>query len=148
MGTFATSTTVNAPVTAVWQALADIGNIYQWNPGVKASHLTTEQAEGVGACRYCDLGGRNFLDEKVVTWEPEKALTMRVMGTNMPFKTADIRFTLQPNGNSTHVTVSPIYTLKYGLVGKLMDRFFVKNTYEKGMQSLLQGLKQFVEDNS
>ena len=148
MGTFATSTTVNAPVTAVWQALADIGNIYQWNPGVKASHTTTEQAAGVGACRYCDLGGKNFLDEEVVTWEPEKALTMRVTGTNMPFKTADIRFTLQPNGNSTRVTVSPIYTLKYGLVGKLMDRFFVKNTYEKGMQSLLRGLKQFVEDSS
>ena len=148
MGTFATTTTINAPVTAVWQTLADIGTIYQWNPGVQASHLTTEQAEGIGACRTCDLGGSNYLDEQVVTWEPERALTMRITGTNMPFKTADIRFTLQPNGSGTDVTVSPIYELKYGPVGKLMDRFFVKNTYEKGMRGLLSGLKQHVEGSN
>ena len=141
MGTFATTVTINAPVTAVWETLADVGNIYQWNPGVKASHLTTDQAEGIGACRTCDLGGKNYLDEQVVTWEPEHKLTMRITGTNMPFKTADIRFTLQDNGSSTDVTVSPIYELKYGVIGQFMDLFFVKSTYEKGMIGLLKRIK-------
>lgn len=147
MGTFATSTTIAAPITAVWHALADIGNIAAWNPGVVDSYTTSEgQTEGVGATRYCDLGGSNFLDESVVTWRPEQALTMRITDTNMPFKTADIRFTLQPRNQQTEVTVSPIYELKYGLLGKLMDALFVKRTYRKGMDALLAGLKSHVEE--
>ena len=148
MTTFAVQTTIDAPVTAVWQALADIGTIYQWNPGVKASHRTSEQAEGVGACRYCDLGGKNYLEERVVAWEPEKQLTMRITGTNLPFKTADIRFTLTPVGDQTAVTVSPLYQLHYGLAGRLLDRLYVQGNYQKGMTSLLAGLKKYVEEYS
>ena len=64
MATFAVETTINTPVQEVWRVLADIGNIHRWNPGVVESHLTGDQAEGVGACRTCDLGRNNFLDEK------------------------------------------------------------------------------------
>jgi uncharacterized protein YndB with AHSA1/START domain len=145
MAAFSTETTIKAPVDDVWAALADIGNIYVWNPGVVQSHSTSETAEGMGATRYCDLGGSNFLDEEVVAWEPGEKLTMRIVGTNMPFETADIRFTLRPEGNKTVVTVSPEYTLKYGLVGRLMDRFYVRGTYEKGMGNLLHGLREYVE---
>ncbi len=145
MGTFATETTIDAPVEEVWEALADIGNIYAWNPGVIQSHSTSQETQGLGATRYCDLGGDNFLDEEVVAWQPGEQLTMRIVGTNMPFETADIRFYLRPEGDKTLVTVSPQYKLKYGPLGSLMDRFYVRGTYEKGMDSLLQGLKVHVE---
>jgi uncharacterized protein YndB with AHSA1/START domain len=145
MGTFEVQTEINAPVADVWAALADIGSIYQWNPGVKASHATSDEADGMGATRHCDLGGKNFLDEEVVLWEPERKLTMRINDTNMPFDSADIRFTLEPNGDSTTVTCSPIYKIKYGPIGSLLDRFYVSRTYEKGMEALLAGLKKYVE---
>jgi uncharacterized protein YndB with AHSA1/START domain len=145
LSSFATDIKINAPVEQVWQALADIGNIYLWNPGVVASHRTTEQTEGVGACRYCDLGGNNYLDEKVVEWEDNKRLTMRIVGTNLPFKTADIRFTLQPDHGATVVTVSPDYELRFGLLGVLLDHLYVRRTYLRGMEALLAGLKRHVE---
>lgn len=145
MGSFATETTIEASVTAVWQALSAIGEIYQWNPGVRASHTTSEQTEGEGATRFCDLGGKNYLDEAVVLWQPNEKLTMRITGTNLPFATADIRFSLQPVGEQTIVTVSPIYKLKFGVLGQLLDRVYVRNNYQNGMKSLLAGLKQFVE---
>lgn len=148
MGTFAVQTEINAPVADVWAALADIGSIYKWNPGVKASHATSDETGGMGATRHCDLGGKNFLDEVVVLWEPEHKLTMRINDTNMPFDSADIRFTLEPNGDSTTVTCSPIYKIKYGSIGSLLDRFYVSGTYEKGMNALLDGLKNYVEQQS
>ncbi|MEM7029202.1 MAG: SRPBCC family protein [Chloroflexota bacterium] len=145
MSTFEVTTTIDAPPDKVWQALADIGNIHQWNPGVVDSHVNTEQMAGVGAGRHCNLGGKNYLDETVVAWEDEKRLTMRIIGTNMPFKSADIRFTLLPQNEATEVTVSPIYELKFGILGQMMDAVFVHRTYKKGMGDLLDGLKQFVE---
>ena len=149
MSTFVVETTINAPVEKVWSALADIGAIYKWNPGVQDSHLTSEMDAGVETSRYCDLGGENYLYESVVKWEEDRALTMRIMKTNLPFKSADIRFTLKPVDGGTMVAVSPLYQIKYGFAGGILDRFYVRNTYEKGMENLLTGLKEFVEfDNS
>ena len=70
---------------------------------------------------------------------------MRITQTNLPLKNAEIRFNLAPNGEGTRVTVSPLYELKFGIVGRLLDRFYVHRTYQNGMQHLLRGLKDFIE---
>jgi uncharacterized protein YndB with AHSA1/START domain len=145
MHTFSTQTTIKAPVTEVWETLADIGSIYQWNPGVIESHTTSKPETGPGASRHCDLGGNNYLDEEVAEWQPEKKITMRITDTNLPFKSADIRFTLQANDIGTVVTVSPLYELKFGLLGRLLNQIYVENNYKSGMEKLLAGLKNFIE---
>lgn len=145
MTEFAEHITINAPQEKVWAALADIGGIHLWNPGVVGSHQTSAGAVAVGATRHCDLGGKNYLDEEVVKHDAPNAITFRIVGTNMPFKSADIRFTLQPNGAATEVTVSPIYDLKFGPLGSLLDMVMVKRTYQKGMGELLAGLKNHLE---
>ncbi len=132
-------------MAAVWRVLADIGAIHAWNPGVVRSHTTTAQLGGIGAERHCDLGGGNYLKEAVVTWEPERRLTMRIAATNLPFDAADIRFTLEARGDQTDVSVAPDYTLKFGPIGRLLDRYFVRARYQKGMRALLVGLKRHVE---
>jgi uncharacterized protein YndB with AHSA1/START domain len=55
MTSFETEIKIDAPAGKVWQVLADIGTISRWNPGVVASHVTTDQTTGVGAGRHCDL---------------------------------------------------------------------------------------------
>lgn len=143
--TFDEHITIDSPVESVWSVLADIGSIDRWNPGVKGSHRIND-VDGLGGSRHCDLGGRNYLKEDVVRWDPNTALTMRITETNMPFQEADIRFTLEPlDGGSTRVTVSPIYRLRYGWFGALLDRLMVRSTYRNGMRDLLRGLKRDVE---
>ena len=146
MNSFSQEIKIDAPISKVWETLADIGTIYQWNPGVVASHTTSAAGEGLGATRYCDLGGKNFLDEEVVAWQPNEQLTMRITNTNMPFAHANIRFYLRPEDGGTHVTVSPEYKLKYGIIGTILDKLFVEKTYSKGMALLLAGLKEHIEN--
>jgi carbon monoxide dehydrogenase subunit G len=145
MSTFETTIDIEAPIEKVWEALADIGSISKWNPGVHESYATSDETTGLGATRFCDLGGKNFVKEQVVEFETCRKLTMRVTGTNMPMEEADIHFTLVVDGGHTRVTCAPGYTLKYGPLGSLMDRFYVRGNYEKSMQSLLRGLKDHVE---
>ena len=90
MSSFSTEIKIQASVEQVWRVLADIGQIDRWNPGVVESHVLSDQPTGLGASRYCDLGGKNFLNEEVVTWEEDKRLTMRITDTNLPLQ-ADIR---------------------------------------------------------
>lgn len=127
MSEFSEVVHIDAPVSEVWRVLADIGAIHLWNPGVMSSYTTTSQARGIGASRHCELGGKNYLREDVVAWEPESRLTMRIVDTNLPFEAADIRFTLRAEDAGTVVTVSPAYTLKFGPVGKALDWMYVRS---------------------
>ena len=147
MSTFSEQIEINATPERVWEVLADTGDIARWNPGVQKSWVTSNTAEGVGASRRCELDGRNYLLEDVVEWNPQRSLPMHVTETNMPFKRADIRFTLEERGPSTVVTVSPEYMLKFGVLGAVLDCLFVRRTYTKGMQALLAGLKRQVEQS-
>ncbi|MEM9775988.1 MAG: SRPBCC family protein [Chloroflexota bacterium] len=145
MNSFKTDIKINAQIDTVWATLADIGTISKWNPGVIESHATTDGPVNLGSTRHCNLGSNNFLDEKVVVWKPNEQLTMRIIDTNMPFQQADIHFFLNETEGFTTVTVSPEYKLKYGFVGKMLDKLFVARTYEKGMGNLLAGLKAHIE---
>jgi uncharacterized protein YndB with AHSA1/START domain len=145
MSEFTETIHINAPVAEVWAVLADIGTISDWNPGVKASRQTTDGEVTNGSCRSCDLGGKNYLDEEVVSFEPSSKITFRITDTNLPFASADIRFNLMIEGNGTVVEVSPLYKLKFGLFGRILDVLAVSATYRKGMRDLLQGLKSHVE---
>lgn len=144
MSTFTKTIDINARLGAVWNTLADIGNIADWNAGLKASNTTNDEV-GVGATRHCVINETQSLDEEVVHYEPRQAITFRITRSTMPFQSADIRFTLTANGSGTMVNVSPVYTLKYGLLGRMLDRLFVRRMYGKGMIDLLDGLKTHVE---
>ena len=142
---FGAEITIDAPIERVWEVLADIGSIQAWNPGVRSSHLTTLYGAGVGAARHCKLAGRRHVDEVVVDWEPLKRLTMRITATNLPFAAADIRFMLRAAASGVIVSVSPTYTVRYGFVGKVLNRLVIGPRYREGMEALLAGLKSHIE---
>lgn len=147
MSAFSESVTIDADRGIVWDILADIGEIHRWNPGVLHSRLTFQTPDGLGSKRLCKLPGRRFLDEEVVAWKPQQQLTMRIVDSNLPFKSADIRFDLADGvlPGCVEVTVSPEYQLKYGVLGRALNALFVRPAYRKGMKDLLRGLKHFVE---
>ncbi len=145
MSTFTKTIDIDARPDAVWNTLADIGTIANWNAGLTASKKTNDNV-GIGATRHCVISDTQSLDEEVVYFDPRQAITFRMTRSTMPFQSADIRFTLIGNASRTTVTVSPLYTLKYGLIGRLLDSLFVRRMYGKGMISLLDGLKKHVED--
>jgi uncharacterized protein YndB with AHSA1/START domain len=142
---FGEEITIDAPIERVWEVLADIGSIQAWNPGVQSSHLTTLYGAGVGATRHCKLAGRRHVDEVVVDWEPLKRLTMRITATNLPLAASDIRFMLRAAATGVIVSASPAYTVRYGLLGKILNRLVIGPRYREGIKALLAGLKTHIE---
>jgi uncharacterized membrane protein len=136
---------IDAPVEHVWNVLADIGGVHAWNPSVESSHLTSDQRAGVGTSRHCDLAGKRYVKEMAVDWDPHYRLTMRMVDTNLPFTRADVRFMLRPAGKGTIVTVSPDYEVRFGALGRLLDRALGERKYRTRMHALLAGLKNHVE---
>ena len=51
MNKLSASTTINAPITAVWAMIADVGTIADWHPGVARSPVLSTRPTGLGAKR-------------------------------------------------------------------------------------------------
>lgn len=69
---------IGVPLTRVWAALADFGNVRKWSPVVTNSYLTTKKLSGVGTWRHCDLFPRGEVEETIVRWQENIQLVIDV----------------------------------------------------------------------
>ena len=77
---------IEASGDSVWSVLADFPNIADWNGGVKKSFSTSNDVQGVGAPRHCDLSPAGSVEETVREWqEGEKMVISIDSATNFPY---------------------------------------------------------------
>lgn len=117
--------TLDAPRSQVWAVLADYGNIVDWNSGIKASRVTGDAPDGVGARRHCDLSPAGSVEETILGWEPESELVISIDSSkNLPIKQGVVTFALDDGGETTPLKISYDYEAKggpiSGIVGKIM----------------------------
>ena len=150
MAHFSTQIRINATKEKVWEVLADIGGIYKWNPGVAHSYSTSEENSGEGASRHCDLqtpGGKSsgYLEELAFDWREGEGYKIDIYESNLPIKSNVVEFAVKADGDGSIVTAAPDYALKYGLLGRLLNKLVVRRMFRKGMEDLLTDLKYHIE---
>ena len=146
MAHFSTQIRINATKEKVWEVLADFGGIYRWNPGVRHSYSSSEASHGLLATRHCELlNGDDYLDEDILEWHEGEGFKVNIYETNLPLHRNVVEFSIEADGSGTMVTVAPNYTLKYGLLGRLLNQIVVGRKFKEGMEDLLAGLKYHIE---
>ncbi len=143
MGEFTISREIAAPVDKVWDALADFGNIYVWNPGVTKSFLTGDRPNDVGATRQCHLKPMGTIQERIDGWVPRKELAIHIyeFSSSLPVKDGHALFRLSETEGGTLVTID--YTYQPRFIGRLMGGR-LRTLLLKGLGGLLKGLDQHV----
>ena len=96
---------VGASPAAVWKRLADFGRIGDWAGAVDHSSMMTSRAEGIGASRRIQTGSVVVL-ENVIEWEPEAVLAYEFVGLPPVVSKVVNRWTLEPAGDRTRVTLT------------------------------------------
>ena len=141
-------TTINAPQAQVWEVIADLGAVQDFNPNVSRSYYNSGPRTGVGASRHCDLTVGGSLEETAIAWKDGESFTLELHGGKLtpPFQGAEATFRLHPEGGRTRVTVDLEYSMKYGLLGALMDRILVQNRFGNALGTTLDALKKYVEN--
>jgi ribosome-associated toxin RatA of RatAB toxin-antitoxin module len=138
MATVTVKQSVNAPRARVWAAWNEFGEIYRYNPGLKASYLINgSKATGLGAERQCDMkDGKNYIRERIVGYIPEERLEIDVYEGSLPMKDtrAVVKFTATGD-NRTQVAMTMTFTPKMGLLGKMM-----LPVMKPSVRNLLRGL--------
>ncbi|HAV63977.1 MAG TPA: hypothetical protein DCY13_16625 [Verrucomicrobiales bacterium] len=139
---------IQAPPADVWSALSNLSLVQQYTPGVKLARHTTEQRQGVGAGRHCDLEPFGSVEEVVTEWQENRRLVLAITaGAGIPpIREMTGRFDLIPAGSETLVRTLVSYTPEYGWVGRLLGKLAIKPRFQSMLRGMLEGLKEYVED--
>lgn len=138
---------ISAPKDLVWAALTALDELHQFDPGVKKATITSTLRQGVGATRQCDLTPGGWFKEKVTEWKPGEALAFELFDCTLPVRSLRHSYTFEAAAGGTLVTQHMDYTLKFGILGKLLDALMVRSKWDAGIKSFFAGLKRHVETN-
>jgi hypothetical protein len=88
MTTITNSIRIQAPMSQVWSTISDLGGVFQFHPGVHKSYYTTDQKEGIGASRICELLPMGKVEETALAWEDGRSFSLSVIPLEKapPFK--------------------------------------------------------------
>lgn len=146
MATIHNEITVNASIDKVWTMLTDLELLDKYDPTVKKSTLTSTEKTGMGAKRkVLMLDGKNWFDEKVTVFKPNEALTYQLTDCSFPIKGLKHSYSFEKIGNQTKVKQVMEYTVKFGLLGKLLDVMMIRKQSDSGIKQFFTGLKSYTE---
>lgn len=138
---------VGASAAKVWKTLEDFGGVAKWNPVIATSRiLPGKPATGVGAERQCDMDdGKNWLRERVVSWDPGRSMTIDIYEGTMPLASAQGTLSVEALGpERSRVVMTMEYRPKMGVLGAMMDAIVLKRMMRGMMSRGLKGLSDVV----
>jgi len=140
--------TINAPVEKIWGVLANLELLEKYDPTVKGSTLISSEKTGLGAKRKVLMqDGKNWFDEKITIFEPNQSLNIQLTECSFPIKGLNHSYSFEKFGSQTKVKQVMEYTVKFGLLGKLLDGIIMRKQSDSGIKKFFAGLKSYVEQN-
>lgn len=144
MATIYNKITMNASPEEIWNVLADPARLDQYDPVTKKSELISKLTTGLGAERKCETATGWFMD-KITDFQPYERLTFTLTGCSQPMKSLTHSYSLKKVGDQTEVSQVMQYTMKLGIIGKLIDALIGKRQSDKQIKLFFKGLKDYVE---
>jgi ribosome-associated toxin RatA of RatAB toxin-antitoxin module len=146
MATIRNEITVNASIDKLWTMLTDLELLEKYDPTVKKSTLISAEKTGIGAKRkVLMLDGKNWFDEKVVEFKPKEALAYQLTDCSFPIKGLKHSYSFEKVGSQTKVVQVMEYTVKFGLLGMLLDNLMIRKQSDTGIKKFFEGLKSYAE---
>lgn len=144
------SLVVDVPCARAWQQLRDLGLAHCYVPGIVRTEIRTARSSGVGASRRVYQSESRWLDETVVEWHEGSGFVIRLhkgdRGPPPPFRAAAFRYWIEPEGcDRTRLSTTLSYSVRWGLVGRLLDTWVLAKAIRANVRDVAVGLKEFYE---
>jgi carbon monoxide dehydrogenase subunit G len=132
----------------VWPVLADLEAVQRYNHTVSGARYLSDAREGLGTSRRCELKPKGYVCERVIGWEPGKAITLELYEHQWPIRTMTWRTELIPDGRGTRVAQEMAYEMKFGILGALLDRLAMRRNIDRTVGTIFERLKRYIETGS
>ena len=146
MGKLVNDITINASIDKIWSILTDLELLDKTDPTVKKATRISENKTGLEAKRKVLMqDGKNWFDEKITVFKPNEELVYQLTDCSFPIKGLKHTYSFQKIDNSIKVQQIMEYTVKFGIIGVLMDQMMINKQFNSGINKFLNGLKTYAE---
>ena len=147
MGKLVNEILINESVEKIWRILTDLEILDRTDPTVKKAILISKNKSGLDAKRKVQMkDGKNWFDEKITVFKPNEELVYQLTDCSFPIKELKHTYTFQKVSGGTKVQQVMEYTVKFGLLGLLMDKIMIGKQFNIGIHKFLNGLKTYTEN--
>jgi hypothetical protein len=148
MATLYNEIIIDSPIEKIWNALSEIEMLDKYDPTVKASTAISVLKSGLGAKRKVEmLDGKNWFEEQIIACKPNEALAYELTACSFPVEKLRHDYSFEVMGHQVKVKQIMQYTVKFGLLGKLLDLTIISKRSDAGIKEFMTGLKSFTEKN-
>ena len=138
--------TIDASVDRLWAVLSDLEELDKYDPTVKTATITSTQRTGLNAARKVLMrDGKNWFEEKITEFAPGELLCYQLTDCSFPIKGLRHSYRFKPTPSGTEVEQVMEYTVKFGLLGKVLDRLMIRKQTSAGIKKFFSGLKIHAE---
>lgn len=140
---------LHMPLNEAWMKLRDLTQAPNYVPDLTGCELHPGPIDGIGASRRVFQKSGRWLDETVTSWQEGTGFVIRLhqgeKGAPGPFRTAHFRYQLTPKGDVTELTTSMSYDLRWGPLGRLLDKLLLKKALGKAVARIAKNQKKYYE---
>lgn len=139
-------TIIEVPANMVWSVLLNLEEVARYNDMVTYAQYISSVKNGVGAERKCTLKS-GFVKERVTDIKKDQSISMEITESSWPLKY--MRWTTEiiaMESEKTLVRQTSIYEPGMGFMGKLMDQLFMKRQMKITLDSVFEGMKNYLEN--
>lgn len=135
---------IESPRYVVWDALADIEAVVEWNPGIDDVECLSDLRSGVGARRRCFTHPSGWMTESITRWVEGELIVFNIEDA-APLKNGIASFELADEGIATRLIATFDYEVKLGPLGPVIDKLIVHKQLMGAWRRALEGLREFTE---
>ena len=136
---------VNGSIAQAWAAVSKMGAVQDWHPNVARATVLTTHDTGIGASRRVEFQDGNSVVETVIEESDQQFTTVEMTESPMLRKALVTIRTKERSADTTEVTFSIDYSLKFGPIGWLIDVLMMKRIFRKVFPLALAGLSYHLE---
>jgi ribosome-associated toxin RatA of RatAB toxin-antitoxin module len=149
MATIINEIAINAPIGKIWEALSDVAELEKYDPTVKKSTCLSKNEYGIGAKRKVDMqDGKNWFEEICTIWQLNEALTYELTACSFPVHRLRHSYSFTKKGDAVIVRQEMNYTVKFGVLGQLLDFLMIRKRSDAGVKKFFTGLKSYAEKHN
>ena len=137
---------VNAPRDQIFSVLADLEAVQHYNPTVLDAKYITSNRTGIGAARECDLGKDGKVQERVIEYKENEYIAMELSKHSWPLEFMKWTTSVKTDSQGSFINQNLQYKMKFGLIGSLLDKLFMKKKLDSTLNSVFKSMKSYIEN--
>ncbi|MHA2253916.1 MAG: SRPBCC family protein [Candidatus Kariarchaeaceae archaeon] len=143
---------VKATKEKIWGILSDFGNMGNWIPTHADFSISDPDKLGVGTKYSLNVYTRSeysYTKQKnsyeIVSWDKYHRMTSNLTEGLGIMKNFQTEWLLKSSGNSTWVSFTVRYKLRFGFFGSILNKIIIGGIFRKEIGKTISNLKHFAE---